>query len=613
MKKNFNFALVGAIALTGAMMFSACSESSEIVDNPDYNPETNSVKTQFTISLPNNVGESATRQESGIVQSDDNGTTLTFRGMDNILLVPYSLGSGNVLVNSTANGGAIALSGFDVFQYASSNSKVYADVALNVGTTNFLIYGKAKDASLEAAITTAADKFNYGTLERTGLADNAIPTLSEVEFSPVSIDESKTAVGTSLIQALNDVADAVPAENLSSGDKPKFKEVTSEQNAAIYHVFEIYKSLTTASSFSVNYIFDGIYSSLESMVTETMQTSNPDGYKLAKAVRDAIDAQRKTAGASGLKDALKDYPSELPNGAVRVAWNATNKIFEAATNANYGTGLNVTTLDKYVYPANLYYWVNSPLKVSNSKQSPNYLDKAWNTGTGNVLSLYGDGTTVSVSTQSVAVTNQLQYGVGRLNAKINKMSADKYYDHDGVEVDITAGFTLTGILIGGQKSVGWDFDVKGSTEYTIYDKVLASGGSWTVTSSTATDYNHTLALQTTADQSVYVALELVNKGAEFKGADGVIPVGGKFYLVGELKPSAATDYAASTTGKDRVFTQDYKTIADFTIKAGSGVENNPDGLGSATNGLPDLRATQKELGLSVNLTWQPGLHFDIDI
>ena len=85
MKKNFRFALLGATALMGAASFTACSSSDEIVDNPDYNPETNTVKTQFTISFPENVAK--TRQSAATVQNAENITS--FRGMDNIVLYPF--------------------------------------------------------------------------------------------------------------------------------------------------------------------------------------------------------------------------------------------------------------------------------------------------------------------------------------------------------------------------------------------------------------------------------------------------------------------------------------------------------------------------------------------
>lgn len=615
MKKLFNLALFGAIALTGAVGFSSCSSSSdEVIDNPDYNPETNSVKTQFSISLPSNVGH-GTRMTSDIVQSDDGGTSPAFRGMDNIFLIPYSLGSGNVLVGSTANAGAIKLDGFDAFTQTTGNAIVYSSVDLIPGTSNFLIYGKAKDNNVDVAITTATDMFKFGTLTPSGLTQNTVPTLSSVEFTPVSITESKTTVGTALIQALNDVADAAPSEALSDAATPKFWEVTDEQSSIIRNYFLIYKNLKTASSKSVEAMFDRLYTSLASLTTAVAQAGNPNAYKLATAIRSKIDLQRETAGQVALKTALLGYPSELPDGAVRVQWDGTQNKFVDASNMSYGTGLSASSYANYVYPANLYYWVNSPLKSSTDIQSTNYASKTWNGGGSDILSLY-DGSTVSPNTKSVAVTNQLQYGVARLNATVNALTTTTYYDHADAAVDVTNGFTLTGILIGGQKSVGWDFAVKGTTEYTIYDKTLPTG-TWLVKSTQGTSTNYTLALQTEQTEAKYVALEFLNNCADFEGADGIIPSGGKFYLVGKLDPAAdtgVTGYSATTTGKDRVFTQDFKTIVSFTINAGSNDSTSPNhgkGLATATNGIPDLRTSQKELGLSVDMTWQEGLTFTV--
>lgn len=617
MKKYLNYAFAGAIALTGAVGFVSCSSSGEDVvgntpvNNPTNIPEQEAVKTQFTISLPSNVG--GTRMTSDIVQSDD-GITPTFRGMDNILLIPYSLGSGNVLEGSTANAGAISLEGFDAFTQAAGFAKVYSSVNLIPGTSNFLIYGKAKDNTIDVAITAADDMFKFGTLSKTGLTAGNVPTLGSVEFTPVSITESKTAIGTALIQALNDVADAQPTTNISDNTKPKFWEVTDGQSSIIHNYFSIYKELKTASSKSVEALFDRLYTSLAPLVTSEMETQNPNTFKLAAAIRAAIDLQRTTAGQAALKSGLSGYPSELPNGAVRVKWDGDQNKFVAASNMTYGTGLSVSDFANYVYPANLYYWVNSPLKSSPNVKSTDYGSLPWNTGASNILSLY-DGSLVTTNTKSVAVVNQLQYGVARLNAKVNQLAATTYYDHAGASVDVTNGFTLTGILIGGQKSVGWNFDVKGNTVYTIYDKTLPSGN-WTITSSQGTDYNYTLALQTTANEKVYIALELLNNGDDFEGADGIIPSGGKFYLVGELDPTKGSGYSTSTTGKDRVFTQDFKTIVSFTINSGSDDSSNANfgkGLATATNGIPDLRTSQKELGLSVNMEWQQGLSFTVDM
>jgi hypothetical protein len=620
MKKLFNLALLGAIALTGAVGFSSCSSSSdEVIDNPNYDPETNTVKAQFAISLPQEI-KSQTRQTGTVVQETG------FRGMDNIKLIPYSE---VVTATSTANSNLTELTPIDVFDHDESNSKVYTDVEFIPGTTNFLLYAKAVDNTAGTDITSAADKFKFGSLTVAGLTGK--PTLSSVTFTPKAIYEdgdateqtaitAGKAVGANLIAALNAVANAAPTTALAGGGTPKFKEVAATVNPTVNALFNTYKALTTASSHSVQTMFFKLYSSLDPLAA-----GSGDDLLLATAIRTAIETycditkdgttNATTAVTFKASANLTGYPASvnLPDGAVRVTYSSDS--FVATTNMTYAGTMNVTTLDKYVYPANLQYFVNSPIKVANSQKSPLYNTSNWET----ILGLYTDGTSITANTRSVAITNPIQYGVGRLDASVSQLSGT-YYDYNGDEVNVTNGFTLTGILIGDQKPVVWDFTTKtGATAYTVYDKSL-NAGNWTVTTSAASATNHTLVLETVGGDSpenVRVALEFLNNGNEFVGANGeIIPAGGRFYLVGELKPSDGSVYDATSKGKDRVFTQDYKTIATFTINNGSNDPTNINyrkGLGSATNGLPDLRTSSMELGLSVDLTWKAGLTFNVNM
>jgi hypothetical protein len=633
MKKFKHFAYVGAIALLSVTGFTACSSSDETVADPNPTFDGNSVKTQFTISLPENIKmrmASATVQESG------------FRGIDQIKLVPYTSTSA-IAASSSANAPLIALSSISAFDNAASHSKVYADVALAVGTNHFLFYGKAIDNTADAAIESAADKFNFGTLKVEGLTGK--PTLGDVKFTPVSIygdgtTAEKTAinagktVGTNLIAALNAVADAAPTEALSNGLKPKFKEVTATENATINALWNNFKEITTGSSKNIEWVFKELYMNLDGLVTTAAQNTVPDGYKMATAIRTALDDYVEATATSGvttavtLKNGYTGYPASvnLPDGAVRVTYDATESKFVASTQMAYAANMNIATLDNYVYPANLQYFVNSDVKTANSVKSPGYGDKTWTT----ILGEYTDGTAVSSETRSVAINDPVQYGVGRLDATVKGLKGsseegNKYYDYTGTEVDVTNGFELTGILIGGQKTVGWNYAVKeGETgTYTIYDKTMSEPSSMTVKRGTATATNYTLVLQTgetSAEKTVNIALEFVNNCPDFVGANGeIIPNGATFYLVGALKTSEATntDADAVVDAKDRIFTQDFKTIANFTIKPGRTTsgddDHNDDGLGTATKGLPDLRNTQMELGLSVDLQWKPGLSFDVEI
>ena len=123
MEKMKSFAFQSLVALAGVFAFTACSSSDEAAVEPNPIVEGESVKTQFSISLPDNI----TRMAASEVQA----TSTDFRGIDQIKLVPYSLTSGDVLGTSAANARLIDLSAISKTDLASeSKSKVYADVEL---------------------------------------------------------------------------------------------------------------------------------------------------------------------------------------------------------------------------------------------------------------------------------------------------------------------------------------------------------------------------------------------------------------------------------------------------------------------------------------------------
>ena len=96
---------------------------------------------------------------------------------------------------------------------------------------------------------------------------------------------------------------------------------------------------------------------------------------------------------------------------------------------------------------------------------------------------------------------------------------------------------------------------------------------------------------------VNMALELVNDGDNFWGADGVIGHGATFYLVAELDPTGGSNYSTSL---NQIFSRDHATQVNLTITS----------LATATYGLPDLDIPHPLVGVSVNLVWEDGLWYE---
>ena len=84
---------------------------------------------------------------------------------------------------------------------------------------------------------------------------------------------------------------------------------------------------------------------------------------------------------------------------------------------------------------------------------------------------------------------------------------------------------------------------------------------------------------------------------DFYGKEGLIPKGSRFYLVGELDPTN------KTATVDHVFVKDHTTVANFTIK----------NLQNAYNHIPDMRTSKINVCLAVDLSWQEGITFNVDL
>lgn len=609
--KSIKFlAAAGAVALLSTVGFTSCEKK----NGPDngsgtYSGET--VKTQFSISIPE-VGKTAKTAAPGVQRMPGNNTQQSgnFLGMDNIVLMPYNVNTTDIesgdtrlgnIINLSTLGGDIATGGLSA---TAAKYKVYSNVSIPLGTNHFLFYAHGTAPS-----STEDEKFAYGQLTATNVVNNNLNHPSNISFDLVSIPlTNKSTEETNLATYLTNIATANDGST-ENGHTWATYSLTYGGDDGIKKLYDDFVTLRAGSAMSILKTVEDLYNSLE-MYNEAYKASHSGtNDAVVKAVMDSILNKAHFTGDGGVGtrtlawDAFagNNYPRSLnlPDGAASVKWNGSQ--FDYATDLNYNS-FGVSNPASYVYPSCIYYYVNSTLETSTEKESTKYGDKTWN----EILTdLYDAETYVNTSTRSVAIVKPIQYGVALLKTNVaaaNSSLSDYYAINNtlgvtGVTVDATQ-LTMTGVLVGGQGTVGFDF-VPTSSEpgsKVIYDKTLDGTGTWNL--NTTTSYNYTLLLETPANKAIYVAIEFENGDKDFYGEGGkLIPKGTKFYVVGQLSSSTTSD------SRTKVFEQDYTTTANFTIS----------NLSKAYNVVPDLRTESLELGFSVDLNWETGNTYTIDI
>ena len=388
---------------------------------------------------------------------------------------------------------------------------------------------------------------------------------------------------------------------------------------------------------------------------QTFTTLTAGSYKSVKAFLEDLKAacalptgagengidKKLTAAVTAALETLEeggDFTAEanMPDGAAVLT--CTDGVF-AFDQTKHITN-NAWGVNTYTYPAELWYRVNTGIRVDEEVQQQNVGTQDWETFIGSAYQAANNA--VKASSQSIALVNPLQYAVGNLETQIkyanenmikttvtkvtyemtDKLDDDgnPVKDEDGNVIQVpktdadgnpiilstedkvsetvpVSSLKLTGILVGDQKKVDWQaLPVEDADAVVIYDTDLIKN-----TFGTAFDKaSQTLVLET-AKEAVNVALEFENNSTvDFTGVNGcIIPAGTKFYLIGQLEKAKGTK-----NGATEIFQQDFKTIAKFTINT---LENN------AYNTVPDLRTPELEFGLSVDLEWQKGYEFEIAV
>ena len=448
------------------------------------------------------------------------------------------------------------------------------------GTASFLCYGRAAVASPDNAV-------NGSTL--TPDLSNRMPT-SDIYFAPDPIYNNNNeahATATALAAYLTSIANA--------GDWAANLSTLGTNWSIIFEQFTAEGNLAAGSSANVEALVGNLYRNVA-------QQNGATDVTLRDAILTAIAAPA-SASVTGtgstatvkLDASLQGFPANigLPDGAAVLKWNSTDRKFDVHTEAT--TLASMVSQNRYAYPAELYFYANSLIATSYTNvDKENYKNKTWV----EVLNAYYryNPATVTNATKSVAIIDPLTYGVGSLRATV-KANSETLLDADGQSVRLGAEtFPLTGLLVGGQYKQ--DFDFKPSddiNEYVIYDKSLTAGIHMTTT--TAPAAFSTLTYQSKDGSSVALALEFENKSNQiFRGVNGYVYPGTKFYLVGTIDPATGTATGTGTIPSEaagRVFTKRYITQAVLNVSS----------LEKAYNVVPDLLSARLEVGVKVETEW----------
>ena len=772
--KLSRLALLGLLVLGGAAV--GCQRESVIDDNPNYNPETKEVTTDFVLNI---TAAPKTKMSATVVQQDQN-----FRGIQDAKIYAYKTSmTGTPYVLSTAatpekdydlgmflaNGALDNTTTVDNStdpatthnQNEESSSRRVLQLSIPVNVDAVMFYGKAvkangaTDAAYGATNTAATtisgtpgstviaarkilNETNVSQYDATarlmiavindilsrsvdaggsitvGTGENAIvyDNLPALSWAQLGHQYELDVLGANSRYANNDanitnhIILGRPVEGLeevlgkcyylftyirpAEANVRPLGEYRAGSSAAVRSmIIDMYKVITAASTAEPTNAKEANAQRLAKVILDRalLYFDSDDGeYKTVSEIRELVVTQYKlltdaewTSQFGGAQD-LNGYPFEdfgVPEGAAQLGFH----VYGTTRPEGEGGGTypkdefyyyhpnkplvnpNMTEFEprKYLYPAELWYYVNSPIRICETDVTidsyPNGVTP-WNATTSWTNWTFPGK--VTSSTRGVAVANSINYGVALLKSTVvykpgvtylqdnRKKLTNNVEENKQISVS-SAQLGLRGILVGGvNPRMNWQFIRKYTSsgnhedlgdlslfDGVIYDHSLPSTAVPTAAPNYTMVYDNYNSSEAENNQNdVYVALEFVNGGEAFWGRDNLIPNGGVFYLVAKLeKPNGdqitnlkaqfpsdhqippvwgvdgetVTSPAVAGESKKipRIFTQDFMTCATFQLDATS--------LQKAYYSVPDLRASQMSLGLSVDLQWIHGIDYTITL
>lgn len=607
MKKIRFYSFASALMLASAMGLGSCSSDSDVAGGTP-GTEREVVKTQFAINIPYAKDNASSKAIGSRMTEGNTQANGEFLGIQNMQLLAFDVNPESDIQTQSAKVAVASInigSGDNAYDRDKWRS-LYRDIAIPTGTQYFVLYGRAGRQNTDNNATA-------GSL--TVPSDYATTTnLSTLKFSlsPIagSADFQSNANATTIITELNKVANSSVVKD---GNTIKWSEIESANvgtEAERKTLAARYKNITSLKA--------GSAASVKATIRNLQLFFGDDFNADSKPLTAAIVNNCQTA-LTALENITFPTDLGLPDGVANISWDASKSSFAYVTKDNTTLGGNNVDYTKIAYPASLSYYITSPAMVSNDELTavnglPDY--QKWVNNESNIWPSGWTKGAVTSKTRTVALEKALQYGVANLDLTIrcanstleDNAAAQGYQQNNTISVQQN-GFPVSAVLVGGQpSSVNWNFEAASNDgfQYTIYDNVMNVDANKNFNAKyeqAASQHNYTLVLDNNNNENkgkVYVTVELTNNAGDFYGKDGLVPSGGKFYLVGELNIDKE---GVDKKGLDRVFVKDHTTMANLTITS----------LKNAYNCIPDLRSSNISVGLAVDLKWQDGIKFDIDL
>ena len=461
-------------------------------------------------------------------------------------------------------------------------------------TNGCLVYAKAEDVAQGTPAATLKYNGSLNTVD-----PSEVQSKNDIQFSLESIldateaRESGDNLATWEIEAWN-LANALTAIVNNSHNEGNTLSWKTSTNAILKNLLQRFTNNGAdlpGSAASVKQWMLSLKEAAETYYNNPPATIGDDEKTILNAIKDAVDGV-----VGGITVNATSYPRDvnLPDGAAALRWTGNKFVPQMQTT----TLDDINSVSRFVYPPSLYYFVESGIWTSNSARTFNdYRNRTtWKGNDDNaVQTLFSDGGTIMTNTKTVAIADPLQYAVAHLTMEVKAGAAFLPYETGNEDkIDITK-LTLKGVIIGGQRSVGYDFKPISNSLYDVnfvYDSQVSGA------LNTAGDTYHTLVLQSYDGEDLNIILEFeysAEATTGFKCLNGYVYPGTRFYLVGEKKMEDVLPADADNIQdyEKRFFTQDHTTSILLTVKS----------LEKAYNVLPSLLSSSLEIGVMITPQW----------